>query len=136
MRVVAYNIQEFEKETLAKANAKVHDLTLISNPLNFSTIRYAIGKEVIIVSSNDQLGPAMLEALCNIGVRKIITRSISLEHIDLVYAQKLSLGIANTPSEDQSPISIAYQTIASLNNWVNNTCLGLSCQCLKKCNSK
>ena len=39
MRVLVYNIQDFEKETLAKANAKVHDLTLVSNPLNLEYYR-------------------------------------------------------------------------------------------------
>ena len=136
MRVVAYNIQEFEKQTLAKANAKVHDLTLISNPLNLATIRYAEGKEVVIVSENDQLDKIILDALHKIGVKKIITRSHSVNHIDLSYAGKLSLHVANTPADDNSPNSIATQTINNLNNWVNNTCLGVACHCAFDCSNK
>lgn len=136
MRVVAYNIKEFEKQTLAKANAKVHDLTLISNPLNLATVRYAEGKEVVIVSANDNLDKALLEALKKIGVKKIITRSVSLDHINLLHAGYLGLHVANTPAEDDSPKSIAVQTINNLNNWVNNQCLGVACHCVFDCSKK
>ncbi|WP_159633748.1 lactate dehydrogenase [Sphingobacterium composti Ten et al. 2007 non Yoo et al. 2007] len=129
MRVVAYNIQEFEKQTLAKANAKVHDLTLISNPLNLATIRYAVGKEVVIVSANDKLDKEMLQALSAIGVKKIITRSVSLNHIDVSFANKLGLHVANTPAEDDSPKNIAIQTIDNLNNWLDGQCFLGTCQC-------
>lgn len=136
MRVVAYNIKEFEKELLAKANAKVHDLTLISNGLNFSTIHYTQGREVIIVSERDRLDREMLDALWQIGVKKIITRSTSLEHIDMQYASVLKMHIANTPSLDESPENIALQTISNLNNWGNNKCLGDACHCSFDCNNK
>lgn len=136
MRVVAYNIQEFEKQTLAKANAKVHDLTLISNPLTLETIRYAEGKEVVIVSENDKLDRVILDALQYIGVKKIITRSQSLMHIDLPYAGQLTLHVANTPGKDQSPSGIAQQTIENLNNWVSNKCLGVACHCSFDCSNK
>lgn len=136
MKVVAYTIKEFEKESLAKANAKVHDLTLISNSLDHSTLKYAEGKEVIIISASDRLDSKLLDALSQIGVKKIITRSISLDHIDLLHAGKLSLHVANTPSSDDSPKSIAKQTIMNLNNWINNNCLGVACQCSFDCAKK
>lgn len=136
MRVVAYNIKEFEKELLAKANAKVHDLTLISNGLNFSTIHYAEGKEAIIVSDRDVLDKSLLEALSKIGVKKVVTRSITLDHIDVLYAAALRLHIANTPSGDDSPESIAIQTIMNLDNWGNNRCLGDACHCSFNCRGR
>lgn len=136
MRVVAYNIQEFEKETLAKANAKVYDLIFISNPLNLDTIRYAMGKEVVIVSANDQLDRPLLDALHQVGVKKIITRSVTLDHIDLLGAGALGLHVANTPHKDQSPKSIAKQTIENLNSWINNKCLGEACHCAFECAQK
>lgn len=133
MKVVAFNIKEFEKELLAKANAKVHDLTLISNGLNFSTIHYAIGKEAVIVSDQDVLDRFLLEALSEIGVKKIITRSVSTDHIDVSSAGSLNLDIANTPSHDSSPENIAKQTITNLNTWEVNKCLGSACCCLLSC---
>ena len=128
MRVVAYNIVEFEKELL--------DLTLISNALNLSTIHYAAGKEVIIISERDILDKHILDALRKIGVRKIITRSATLAHIDLPYALKLKLHVANTASTDKSPENIAAQTITSLNAWGDNKCLGSACYCSFNCDRK
>jgi len=116
MKVVAYNIQEFEKETLAKANAKIHDLTLISNALDVRTVRFAEGKEVIIVSERDKLDKELLDLLYKIGVKKIISRSIKLDHIDTEYARQLQLHLANTPLADNSLESIAQQTISNLNS--------------------
>lgn len=136
MKVVAYNILESEKETLAKANAKVHDLTLISNPLLRSTIHYAKGKEVIIVSDRDHLNKEILDLLNKIGVKKIISRSIRLDHIDVDYARELKLHVANTPLANSSYESIAYQTISNLNNWTKSICLGDACQCGFSCDNK
>jgi len=136
MKVVAYNIREFEKEQLALANAKVHDLTLISNGLDMGTLHYAVGKEVVIISDRDVLDSTLLNKLDQIGVKKIITRSISLDHIDISHANKLGLHIANTPFEDQSTLGIAYQTIMNLNNWGDERCLGLACQCVLECEKK
>lgn len=134
MRVVVYNIQDFEKETLAKANAKVHDLTLISNPLNLETLRYAVGKEVVIISHKDILDREILDALHNINVNKIITRSSTMHHIDMDYAKKLKFHVANTPDSDTSLESVAQQTIKNLTLWTQNECLGSSCQCGFSCN--
>lgn len=136
MRVVAYNIVEFEKELLAKANAKVHNLALISNGLNLSTLHYAEGKEVILISERDLLDKCLLDALREIGVRKIITRSTTLEHIDISYAFMLKLHVANTSSSDESPENIAKQIITNLNEWGSNKCLGNACYCSFNCGRK
>ncbi|HMR18296.1 MAG TPA: lactate dehydrogenase [Sphingobacterium sp.] len=133
MKVVAYNIKEFEKEQLALANAKVHDLTLISNELNFRTLHYSIGKEVVIISERDKVGCALLDALYDVGVKKIITRSVTVDHIDIEYASKIGVHVANIPSEHQSSKNIAARTIMNLNNWGNGDCLGDACQCVTDC---
>jgi D-lactate dehydrogenase len=55
MKAVAYSIKTFEKEYLAKANQKKHDITLISNPLGPDTVIYAEGKDAVIVFTNDDV---------------------------------------------------------------------------------
>ena len=117
MRVIAYNILDQEKVFLAKANAKVHDLTLISNGLNFSTIHFAAGKEAVLVSERDILDKVMLFELFKLGVKSIITRSKTTDHIDLDYAGELKMHVANVPF-DQSMESIAKQTIQNLIQWM------------------
>jgi len=136
MKVVAYNIQEFEKKALAKANAKVHDFTLISNSLDINTIHYAEGKEVIVVSDRDILDKDILEALAKIGVKNIISRSVKLDHIDVVHAGRLKLHLANTPNTDGTYESIAQQTVLNLNNWSSGNCLEDACHCSFDCPKK
>lgn len=133
MKAVAYNIKDYEKESLAIANGKIHDLTLISNMLNLNTIHYAYGKEVVIVSEDDLLDAELLEELQRARVHKIVTRSVTTQHIDLLHAYALGIQIANTPYEDRSPKGIAEQTIRNLNLWGQGKCVGLACCCVKEC---
>ncbi|MVZ67556.1 lactate dehydrogenase [Sphingobacterium sp. DK4209] len=132
MRVIAYNILDQEKEVLAKANAKVHDLTLISNELNLSTIHFASGKDAVLISERDILDRVMLFELYKMGVKSIITRSKATDHIDLEYAGELKMHVANVPF-DSSMESIAKQTIQNLTQWMVGGCAGDACQCRMDC---
>lgn len=133
MKVVAYNIKDYEKELLAIANSKVHDLTLISNALNSNTIHYAAGKEVVVISEQDILDNLLIDELYQQGIRKIITRSLKTDHIDLLKAHSLNIQVANTPYADQSPRGIAEQTIHNLNLWGGGNCVGTACCCVSNC---
>lgn len=134
MKAIAYSIKPYEKEYLVKSNAKRHDLTLISNELNASTLSFCSGKTVVIVSGLDVLDRMLLFALKQIGIRHIITRSKTTTHIDLVSAHDLGIKVANNPSDDQSIENIAAQTIKNLNLWEAGKCVGKACVCLKNCN--
>lgn len=133
MKAIAYSIKPQEKTSLALANSKKHDLTLISNELNASTAAYAKGKEAVIVSVYDILDYEMLERLKNVGVNKIITRSGITTHIDLKAATRMGFKIANVPHDDQSVENIAKQTIRNLNAWDQGKCVGEACCCQKIC---
>ena len=76
MKVVAYSIKEFEKEFLARANKKQHDITLISNPLSLDTVMYAEGKEAVIVFTNDDVSEVVINKLADLGIKYIATRSL------------------------------------------------------------
>jgi len=133
MKVVVYNIKDFERELLAIANRKIHDLTLISNPLSFSTIQYSCGKEVVIVSEDDRLDEKVLLALKAYGITKIITRSPTMAHIDLDMAASLDIKVANTPHLDRGAKGIAEQTILNLNLWSAKRCADGGHRCPKGC---
>ena len=134
MKAIAYSIKPQEKECLALANGKKHDLTLISNELNECTVSYALGKETVIVSSYDILDRKMLWELRNVGVNKIMTRSEVTTHIDLKEATRMGFKVANVPGTDQSAENIARQTIRNLNAWEAGKCVGKACCCQKVCN--
>lgn len=110
MKAVAYSIKPFEKEFLAKANQKKHDITLISNPLNFDTSTYAAGKDAVIVFTNDDLSSKVIEKLAGLGIRYIVTRSVGTDHIDKEAAVRCKIKLANVPS--YSPQAIAEHAVA------------------------
>ena len=128
MKAIAYNVLECEKRHLAEANSKVHDLTLISNELNQSTIHYSVGKEAVVISDRDVLDEKMLFELYKIGVRYITSRSHTVLHIDLLKAEALKLHIARV-SDSNSTAEIAEHTMANLTQWTLQGCSSSICPC-------
>ncbi|HTE00109.1 MAG TPA: 2-hydroxyacid dehydrogenase [Mucilaginibacter sp.] len=110
MKVVAYSIKPFEKEFLAKANRKKHDITLISNPLSAETTIYAEGKDAVIVFTNDDVSAPVIENLASLGIKYIITRSAGTDHIDKEAAAKYHIKLSNVPA--YSPQAIAEHAVA------------------------
>lgn len=143
MRVVAYSIKSFEKEPLAIANRKKHEITLISNALSEDTAAYAEGKEAVIVFDGDEVNAKVIDKLADLGVKYIATRSTSILHIDQQAAEKRHIKIASVPAAilNQYPAEslstiLANETILNLDKWQANKCLGTSCICLKACRSQ
>jgi lactate dehydrogenase-like 2-hydroxyacid dehydrogenase len=152
MKVVAYNIKIFEKEFLAKANNKKHDITLISNALSIETTIYAKGKEAVIVNTNDDVSEKVINILAGFGIKYIATRSTATDHMDKVAAAKFGIKLANilgfpeqlvtrdmvsiaeqTFSTSDALQQIADKTIKSLDLWQQGKCAGKACLSAKKC---
>jgi len=140
MKVVAYSIKLFEKEPLAIANHKKHEITLISNVLSADTVSYATGKEAVIVFEDDDVSADVINKLADMGVKYIATRSISADHIDHDAATARSIRIASVPSialsgltDVELPMALAEETILNLDKWQQKRCLGLACVCSRSC---
>lgn len=140
MKVIAYSIKSFEKEFLAKANQKKHDITLISNSLSLDTVVFADGKKAVIVFATDDVSAPIIEKLAKLGVKFIVTGSAGTDHIDKEAAAACNIMIANVPSySSQSDLTnkdlqeIADQTIKNLDLWQANKCVGDACTCSKNC---
>jgi lactate dehydrogenase-like 2-hydroxyacid dehydrogenase len=131
MKVVAYSIQPVEKEFLAKANQKKHDITIISNPLTLETAMYAIGKDAIIIGDQDAVSAGVMEKLAGIHIRFIVTRTLQHSHIDKAAAARYGIKLASVLSS--VPQQVADQTITSLDLWQLNKCVGDACVCAKSC---
>jgi D-lactate dehydrogenase len=110
MKAVAYSIKPFEKEFLAKANQKKHDITLISNSLSLDTAVYAEGKEAVIVFTNDDVSALVIKKLAVLGIKYIVTRSVGTDHIDKEAAGRYGIKLSNVPS--YSPQAIAEHAVA------------------------
>lgn len=140
MRVVAYNIKSFEKEPLAVANRKKHEITLISNPLNVETALFAAGKVAVVVTKEDDLSEQVVRKLFELGVKYIATRSVSTDHIDIDAAAEMKIKIAAVPSHllktktmNEISATLAEQTIINLDAWQGKSCLGNACVCSRSC---
>jgi len=140
MRVVAYSIKSFEKEPLAIANHKKHEITLISNSLTPDTASYAEGKEAVIVFTDDEVTAAVINRLADLGVKYVATRSTVTLHIDQDAAAQRNIKIANVPalallsvSDQELPYALAKETILNLDKWQENRCLGAACICSRSC---
>lgn len=112
MKAVVYSTQPFEKELLAKANNKKHDITLISNSLSLETAFYAEGKDAVVVFTNDCLNKQVINKLADYGIKYISTRSVSTDHIDREAAAAKNIKVANTPSHSKNSISEHTTAIA------------------------
>lgn len=131
MKVVAYSIKPSEKEFLAKANQKKHDITIISNPLGIDTVAYAAGKDAVIVFNNDDVSAPVIEKLAALNIRFIVTGSAETDHIDKSVAAKFGIKLSTvTPG---LPQDIADQTINNLDLYQQKKCVGDACACANSC---
>jgi lactate dehydrogenase-like 2-hydroxyacid dehydrogenase len=129
MKVVAYSVKPFEREPLAKANQKKHDITLIFNSLSLETALFAAGKQAVMVSSSDDVSADVIDKLAQLGVKYITMRTTSSVNIDKLAAARNGIKLANVPEQ----IDIANQTIKNLDLWEMNKCVGNACICAKNC---
>ena len=129
MKVVAYSVKPFERESLAKANQKKHDITLIFNSLSLETAVFATGKTAVMVSSNDDVSAVVIDKLAQLGVKYITMRTMLTLNIDKLAAARNGIKLANVPEE----MDIANQTIKNLDLWEMNKCVGKACFCANGC---
>jgi len=129
MKVVAYSIKPFEREPLAKANQKKHDITLIFNSLNLETALFAAGKQAVMVSATDDVNADVVFKLAQLGIKYITMRANGAVNIDKLAAVRNGIKLANVPEQ----MDIANQTIKNLDLWEMNKCVGKACACAKEC---
>ncbi len=109
MRATAYSINSFEKEYLAKANKMNHDISLRAEALSVETTDLAAGTEAVLVFTSDDVSASVINALADLGIKYVVTRSTGTDHIDLEAAENRGIKVANVPS--YSPQAIAEQAV-------------------------
>jgi lactate dehydrogenase-like 2-hydroxyacid dehydrogenase len=134
MKVVAYSVKPFEKEFLAKANQKKHDITLIFNSLSLETAVYAAGKRAVIVFTSDDVSAPVIDKLAQLGVKYITPRSIGFNHISQHAAAQHGIKLANVPEYMQMQ-DIANQTIKNIDQWEIDKSVGKACICASDFNA-
>lgn len=127
MKAVAYSIRPFEKEFLAKANQKKHDITLISNGLNIDTAGYAEGKDAVIIFTDDDVSAPVIGELARLGITNMVTCSNNANHIDKALAARYDIKTCNVKSyppwsyiSSKTLQDVAGQIIKNLDLWQQN----------------
>jgi len=135
MKVIAYNIKPDEKEWLALANYKKHEITIIANSLTADTLSFATGKEALLVFNNDVLTAEIITGLQSLGIKYIATSSFETDHLDLNAAGASGMKIANVPLTEiaQNPELRMQQVIKNLDQWAAGKCVGKACCCQNDC---
>lgn len=110
MKIAVYSCHSFEKEYIEAANDQTHELLLIEELLDSTTVKKAKNCDAICIFSSDKVDKSILEKLEKWGVGLIATRSAGTDHIDLKTAEELKIMVANVP--EYSPNAIAEHCIA------------------------
>ena len=109
MHVIAYSVSSFEIEYLENANSMKHEIILKSEPLSLESAALAKGADAVIIFTSDDASEPVINALADLGIKYIVTRSTGTDHIDLKAAEKRGIKVANVPS--YSPQAIAEQAV-------------------------
>ena len=109
MKLFAYSVRtEFEKECVKKEAACLGaEVTVTEEYPCTENAELAKGYDGISIITNP-LDAELLDRFYELGVRAVSTRSIGYEHIDVEYAKKLGMRVANV---SYSPNSVANYTI-------------------------
>ncbi|AMR30081.1 hypothetical protein A0256_00950 [Mucilaginibacter sp. PAMC 26640] len=100
MKAVAYGVLAYEKEYIAKANKKKHDITLIANPLGMETLHYAEGKEAIILPEDFRASKEVTNELFGMGIKYIIIRHACDNMAELQEISEQTIKDLDTANED------------------------------------
>ncbi len=122
MKVAVFNIHNFEKEYLIKANGNQHNLKLLDTYLTIDTVAMAKGCAAISIFTADDASEKVLDKLKALGVKFVVLRSAGYNNVDIPHAKKLGIRVARVP--EYSPYAVAEFAVAvmlSLNRKLTKT---------------
>jgi D-lactate dehydrogenase len=110
MRVAAFSIQPYDRDSLAAASADLPlEWSWLEARLDARTARLAQGATAVNCFVNDTLDAAALEALAAAGVRLVTLRCAGFNQVDLAAAARLKLPVTRVP--EYSPHAVAEHTV-------------------------
>lgn len=95
MKIVYFDVEDYEKEFLIKANAN-YDFSLVHSPLNeMNNINPEYyNADIISVFTTSRVSAKVLEKFKNLKL--IALRSVGFNHIDLEYCKKNNISVVNS----------------------------------------
>ena len=107
MKAIAFSVGSFEEPFLQQTN---HELTLLTDQLNLTTVEKAKGYAAVLVFGTDEVSKEVLARLGQLGIRYVLTRSAGTDHIDQSAADELGIDVKRIPA--YSPAAIAEYAVA------------------------
>ena len=96
MNIVVFEVSHDERQELEHLSRTLPvSLRLVEANLSLATVAEAEGAEGVSVLGRSRLDRPLLEALKNMGVRYVSTRTIGVDHIDLDAARELGIRVAH-----------------------------------------
>ena len=111
MKVICFGVRGVEKPIFEKYNKRFnYELDLRSESLSIETIELIEGKDAIICRASDKCNKEIIDKIKKAGTKYLLTRTVGIDHIDVVYAKQNGLCLARVPS--YSPTAIAEVSLA------------------------
>lgn len=97
MKIVYFDVEDYEKEFLITANAN-YDFSLVHSPLNEmnNICPEYYNADIISVFTTSRVSAKVLEKFKNLKL--IALRSVGFNHIDLEYCKKNNISVVNSPN--------------------------------------
>lgn len=109
MRVAVFSSKPWDEQYLREANNE-HELEFLEVQLDGRTVALAGGANAVCVFVNDTVDAAVIDALCELGVRIVALRSAGFNHVDLKAAEACGMSVVRVPA--YSPHAVAEHTVA------------------------
>ncbi|WP_157153523.1 NAD(P)-dependent oxidoreductase [Brachyspira murdochii] len=119
MKIAVYSLLDDELEFFQLMEKKYNTkFTFHKHYLNIDNVKEIQGFDSIVVNARDEINDKVLDRLKEFGIKYMSTRSAGYDNIDVDYADKIGIKIANVPS--YSPNSVSEFTVLSLLALIKN----------------
>lgn len=105
MKLIAFGVRDDEREFFEQLNI---ELTLVGDVLTSENVALCKNADGVSILGMSKIDAALLDQLKSCGVKKLSTRTIGMDHIDLKYAKKIGIAVSNS---NYPPTSVAEFTI-------------------------
>ncbi|MBQ4108008.1 MAG: 2-hydroxyacid dehydrogenase, partial [Clostridia bacterium] len=118
MKIAFFDSKSYDEEFFSPYLDKNTKMKFFETKLNEDTVSLANGYNVVCVFVNDDVNAAVIDKLCEYGVKLIALRCAGYNNVDLKHASG-KIGVVRVPA--YSPYAVAEHTMALLLTMIRNT---------------
>ncbi|WP_125582058.1 2-hydroxyacid dehydrogenase [Levilactobacillus cerevisiae] len=104
-KITAYGVRPIEKPYFDKLNKYNFEMTYVEDLLTHDNVEAAKGTDAVLVRGNCVVDRQNLEKFAAWGIKRVFTRSVGYNHMDLQSAAELGIQMARVPG--YSPYAVA-----------------------------